>query len=53
MMALQKIVSPVKTGVQCFDNYYSKLLDVLARFAHSASLRSSGWSLPVPDTGPE
>jgi hypothetical protein len=51
-MIMQKVVSPVKTGVQGISNYL-KELDVLARFAHSASLRSPGWSLPVPDTGPE
>jgi hypothetical protein len=39
-----KVIPPVKTGVQCFDDYL-KLLDVLARFADSASLRSPGWSL--------
>jgi len=43
LIASQKVVTPVKTGVQCFES--SKILDVLARFDHSASLRSPGWSL--------
>jgi hypothetical protein len=49
-MFSEKVVSPVKTGVQCFYNYL-ELLDSLR--ARGPMGRRAAGVYPVLDTGPE